>query len=457
MALKLPDYSPAWLLSLTFLIILIVQKASAYWRLRRFRGPPGTGRIARIAPNILITSSPEVWAHVNRKAGYKRSDWYYQGLRFEHRRDNVFTQTDNAKHEKRRKQMAPGVRLTFALPAPWLIIAQYSGRENHDIEAAVDARVQEFVNLIRSKYLSTEERVVPMECAKKVQYFTLDVITSVGLGRSFGMLVSDRDAHDFIKSSEEGLYAAVAFMALGLSWLSHVLWLGRMFAPSPKDPTGFGKMVGTCFHYVDQRAADPTDERSDMLASFIRHGLVGDELRTEAVEQVLAGSDTTSSAISRIFLHLLANPRVQRKLQQEIDEAAQSGKYPMSTTGIIPLERARQLPYLQAVIREGTRVRPPVVNIFSKDVPAGGDTVTVDGQSVFIPGGTSVGYSAVAMHHDKALYGDDSQSFRPERWFEKDAEKLGAMTKANDLIFGDGKWQCLGKTGGHDRAQQTHI
>lgn len=47
---------------------------------------------------------------MNRKSGYKRSDWYYQGLRFEHRRDNVFTQTDNAKHEKRRKQMAPGVR-----------------------------------------------------------------------------------------------------------------------------------------------------------------------------------------------------------------------------------------------------------------------------------------------------------------------------------------------------------
>ena len=49
------------------------------------------------------------------------------------------------------------------------------------------------------------------------------------------------------------------------------------------------------------------------------------------------------------------------------------------------------------------------------------------------------------MHRDKALYGDDAQSFRPERWFEKDAEKLAAMTRTNDLIFGDGKWQCLGK------------
>lgn len=394
---------------------------------------------------MIITSSPEVWTRVNNKAGYKRSDWYYQGLRFEHRRDNVFSQTDTAKHDMRRKQMAPGVRDSFALNALWLIAIQYSGRENHDLEAAVDARVQEWVQLIRTKYLSTEDRVIPMECAKKVQYFTLDVISSVGFGRPFGMLASDRDAMNFIRSSEEGLYMASVFIALGISWLAHVPWLGRILAPSPKDPGGFGKILATCYSYVDQRAADPTDERSDMLASFIRHGIVGDELRTEAVEQVLAGSDTTSSAISGIFLHLMTNPRVKRKLQLEIDEAVQSGDPQMSATGIIPHERARKLPYLQAIIREGVRVWPPVVNPFSKDVPPGGDTVMVDGKSVFIPGGTCIGYSATAMHHDKALFGDDAQSFRPERWFEKDPEKLAAMTRTNDLMFGYGKWQCLGK------------
>lgn len=284
-----------------------------------------------------------------------------------------------------------------------------------------------------------------MECAKKVQYFTLDVISSVGLGKSFGMLVSDRDADDYIKSSEEGLYIASVLIALGISRLAQMPWIGKFLAPSPKDPKGFGKMLATCFRYVDQRAADPTDERSDMLASFIRHGVVGDELRSEAAEQVVAGSDTTSSAINGVFLHLMSNPRVQRKLQREIDEVVQSGDSHSSATSIIPHERARQLPYLQAVIRESIRVRPPVVNLFSKDVPPGGDTVTVDGQPVFIPGGTCIGYSANSMHHDKALYGDDAQSFRPERWFEKDPEKLAAMTRTNDLMFGDGKWQCLGK------------
>lgn len=68
-----------------------------------------TGPIARIGPGLLLTSSPEVWTHVNRHPEYKRTDWVYHAWRVEHRRDNVFTQTDNEKHEQRRKQMAPGV------------------------------------------------------------------------------------------------------------------------------------------------------------------------------------------------------------------------------------------------------------------------------------------------------------------------------------------------------------
>lgn len=67
------------------------------------------GPIAKVAPRVLITSSPTIWAHVNKHPNYKRSDWYYKAMRLELRRDIVFTQTDNVKHEIRRKQMSPGV------------------------------------------------------------------------------------------------------------------------------------------------------------------------------------------------------------------------------------------------------------------------------------------------------------------------------------------------------------
>jgi cytochrome P450 len=322
---------------------------------------------------------------------------------------------------------------------------KYSGRENTHLEKSVDERLQEFLNLIRSKYLSSDRQIVPMDLARKVQYFTLDVISSVGLGKAFGMLQNDCDVDDYLQSTEEGLAIGNTALAMGFSWINQAPIIGRFIAPSPKDNNGFGKMMATCFRLVDERAASPTDEHSDMLASFIRHGLSGDELRTEALEQIIAGSDTTAGAIRGILLHLMTNPRVYFKLQREVDDPVRCDRAPSTGGGLITAAQARQLPYLQAVIREALRVWPPVANIFSRDVPTGGDTVVVDGERVFLPGGACIGYSAYAMHHNEKVYGKDAKAFRPERWLESDPAMLAVMVRTNDLIFGHGKFQCLGK------------
>lgn len=194
-----------------------------------------------------------------------------------------------------------------------------------------------------------------------------------------------------------------------------------------------------------------TDTRSDMLSSFIRHGVSGENLFHEVFEQILAGSDTTAASIRIIMLYLMSHPRVYAKLQAEIDGAVKGGMAPPSP-GIISDANARQLPYLGAVIREAIRVHPPVVNIFSKTIPKGGDNVTVEGQQYHLPGGSMIGYSAWSMHrNNKPLYGEDAHVFRPERWFvdenEPDGkERLARMIRTNDMIFGYGRWLCLGRT-----------
>ena len=284
-----------------------------------------------------------------------------------------------------------------------------------------------------------------MDLAKKIQYFTLDVISCVGLGQTFGMLQADDDVESYGSSIENGLKVANFVLAIGVSWMAQAPLIGKYIAPGPRKKDAFGGMMATCFRFVDERMAKNTDDRSDMLASFARHGLQGDELRSEALEQVIAGSDTTAGAIRGVVLQVITNPRVCAKLQAEIDDAVNTGKAPKKGEGVISAAQAKQLPYLQAVIREGLRVRTPVANIFPRDVPAGGDTVTVGGKSIFLPEGVCIGYSAYAMHQSKEIYGDDAASFRPERWFEPDQSKLAAMIRTNELIFGHGKWACLGK------------
>jgi cytochrome P450 len=133
------------------------------------------------------------------------------------------------------------------------------------------------------------------------------------------------------------------------------------------------------------------------------------------------------------MLHILTAPRVLSTLLAEIAE--------LSPSSPIQEAEARKMPYLQAVIKEGLRIFPPAVGLTSKVVPAGGDTFN----GLFIPEGTKIGYGAWGLVRDKKMWGEDSHMFLPERWLEAPPDKLRAMEATLELVFGYGRWQCLGK------------
>lgn len=99
------------------------------------------------------------------------------------------------------------------------------------------------------------------------------------------------------------------------------------------------------------------------------------------------------------------------------------------------------MPYLQAVIKEGLRIFPPVTGLMSKDVPEGGDTIN----GIYIPDGTKIGYCAWGLFRSKDIWGEDAAVFRPERWIEGSPEKIREREATLELIFSYGRWQCLGK------------
>ena len=147
----------------------------------------------------------------------------------------------------------------------------------------------------------------------------------------------------------------------------------------------------------------------------------------------IAGSDTTATAIRVTFLYILTHPRVLSKLRQEI--ASNSISSPIRNT------EAAALPYLQAVIKEGLRICPPLVGLMAKEVPPEGDVIN----GKFIPGGTSIGYCGFGIFRSKKIWGEDANTFRPERWLEGSPESIKEHESVLDLIFGGGRWQCLGR------------
>jgi cytochrome P450 len=139
------------------------------------------------------------------------------------------------------------------------------------------------------------------------------------------------------------------------------------------------------------------------------------------------------------MLFIITNPRVYGRLQAEVDEYIKSSN--LTPKSIISSTEARALPYLQTVIKEGLRIWPPVTGLLPKRTPPEGDTLN----GIFIPGGTDIGYCAWGVHRNKSVFGNDAELFRPERWLEAKGEKLAKMERTIDLIFGHGKYQCLGQ------------
>lgn len=142
---------------------------------------------------------------------------------------------------------------------------------------------------------------------------------------------------------------------------------------------------------------------------------------------------------------MLTNPRVYSKLIAEIDAATY-------TSQIITSAEARRLPYLQAVIKEGLRIFPPLVGLASKVSPPGGLTVTTSaGTDLYIPENVEVAESRPMVQRRKDVFGEDANVFRPERWIEAAALGTGEgsaymkMERCLELVFGTGRYGCLGK------------
>lgn len=393
-----------------------------------------TGPLVRVGPNELITGDPDILRKMQAiRSSYRRSNWY-DALRIDPTHDNVLSERNDEKHNVLRAKMAAGVCSKILSLLQIFTRAQYSGKENEHLEHSIDNNIANLIKLIETKYLSTETELRLVDFAQKAQFFTLDVISDIAFGRKFGYLANDKDMFSYIKTTEDTI--PVMILVGALPWLAKVLHsrLFKSLLPTDKDVYGLGKVMGIAKEVVGERFGPNKLEQRDMLGSFVRHGLTQREAESETLMQILAGSDTTATAIRSTILHIITSPHVLNTLLAEISSA--------NISSPITDAEARKLPYLQAVIKEGLRIFPPVTGLMFKDVPSGGDTVA----GYFVPENTKIGYCAFGLCLDEKLWGADAKMFRPERWLRGSQEEIRRKEANLELVFGYGRWQCLGKS-----------
>ncbi|TCD68997.1 cytochrome P450-dit2 [Steccherinum ochraceum] len=132
---------------------------------------------------------------------------------------------------------------------------------------------------------------------------------------------------------------------------------------------------------------------------------------------IFAGTDTTSSALTRVLYVLAAHPEAQVKLRKELKEARADGQ-DLSYDDLV------SLPYMDAVCRETLRLYAPVP-IMTREtnqdsvLPLHTPIKGKDGQlldEIAVPANTTVIIGILASNRSQALWGDDANEWKPERW-----------------------------------------
>ena len=299
----------------------------------------------------------------------------------------------------------------------------------------MDELLKEMLNLIDDEHVAKQ---TSFDFAQLAGFFTLDILSKIAFGNPVGFLTQNKDVYDYHKQTA----AFYPIMELSSNHPSILAFLNspmmRGAAPKPTDKVGFGAIVGDAHKAVAERFGSESKHVDDMLGSFIRHGLTQQECEVEALLQILAGADSTATALRTTFLFILSSPSAYRKIQEEIADAVEAGNV---TFPIIRSTEAQSLPYLQASIQEGLRMFMPLQGLAGRVAPKGGDTVA----GTYFPQGTEVGVATYAIGHRKGIYGPDADTFRPERWLEASAEDLKSYRATNELVFGAGRSSCLGK------------
>jgi cytochrome P450 family 135 len=170
---------------------------------------------------------------------------------------------------------------------------------------------------------------------------------------------------------------------------------------------------------IARRRTDPElAECDDILALLLQardedgEPMSDRELRDELVTLLLAGHETTATGLAWCFDYLLRDRHVLERVTDECRDGGENG-------------------YLDAVIQEVLRLRPPISFVDRKLT----QPLELDGY--FLPAGTIVAPCIYLVHRRGDLY-PAPHTFRPERFLERGPETYSW------LPFGGGVRRCVG-------------
>ncbi|TFY54698.1 hypothetical protein EVJ58_g8706 [Rhodofomes roseus] len=312
-----------------------------------------------------------------------------------------------------------------------LILGMINVRNAPMLHAIQEAKVTQLVSRLAQD---------PSNLSRHIRWLVASVVLQVTHG-----LIIDSCDDPRLRSVQEGMYefskmtAPGTYLVDSLPFLMHIPeWIpGAGFKKEAReheqrDTKNMEELWNVVKEQVAQGTAMPSfaagliqnnpDPSSDEKDLYARNALVF----------LSGGSDTTVSAINSFLIIVAQHPEIQRRAQSEIDQVVGHARLPK-------LSDRKDLPYLDAVLREVHRINPVVPLSLPHKVRQDDNY-----RGYRIPAGATVLGNTWAIMHDPSLY-PDPHKVHPERYLapNQGGEKMNPDPR--DFAFGYGRRVCPGQ------------
>ncbi|KAJ4316651.1 hypothetical protein N0V94_005332 [Neodidymelliopsis sp. IMI 364377] len=362
-------------------------------------------RALRIAPNELHITDPRLYHTIySQRYTYTKQKFFYDGFNTPH---SVFVETDKDLHRSRRKMLN-----NF-----------FSKASVRSIEGILKTKIAVLCNRLSE---TRGDGAINMYHAFRC--LTIDFITEVAFGESF----------DLLTKSENNTYNAPFLEAFDLAsasiWDFIYMPFTRFIANnSPRTVTAtlsqpaarlqdlISAVANTLAKFRQLNSSGKTLDH-DVIFTSMAH-LDDKALMAEAVDILVAGSDTTATTLAVALGEMIKDPTIPQKIKDELRKTGMTAEQEYT------LVKLEQLPFLSACVKEALRYAMPVPGRLPRVVPDGVEPLIA-----------SVSISAYTVHFDESIWGEDARSFNPNRWQTGNGKELEKYL----VTFSKGARQCLG-------------
>ncbi|KAI0313023.1 cytochrome P450, partial [Amylostereum chailletii] len=374
------------------------------------------GDIVRIGPNELSIRDASLINGVLGSGGLSKGPYWDNMTNPPH----LLAQRDVPTHAQQRK--------------PWDRAFSASALKDYESIIAKRSRhlVQRWQEIIRTESAAESVQKAVLDISEWMGFFSADFMGDMAFGGGFE-LMREGDTNGVWHLLDSGVQSGA--ITAQTSWCTPFIRMLQGKANQRQKLNEFARVNVENRMALGARRKDIFYHLSDEEGQMAARPTLG-YLAANGVLAIVAGSDTTATALSVLLFYLLRHREAYKRLQDEVDAAFPNGEEPTNVS------KLAQMDWLNGCLNEALRLQPPVPSGSQRRVDVGHGPKILG--PYMLPEQTQVVLHTYSIHRDPRNFGNPD-AFLPGRWLRTEKTNVDVHNVAAYIPFSHGPTQCAGK------------